>query len=357
MIVKDEEAVIERCLRSVRPVIDAWCIVDTGSVDRTKELVRSALADLPGELFEAPWTSFAHNRTDALDLARRFGDYSLMIDADEVCVVDSESLAGFKPTISADFYDVVLHYGGIEYVRAALTSTARPFRYRAVLHEFLEPPPGARHGGLVCGFHYEPRPDGARSHNPNKYFDDAALLEQALASGTEPDLESRYRFYLAQSYRDAGDLIRAAENYELRSHMVGWVEETYIANLWCGRLWSRLGRDFASVVECYLRAGDLCPHRAEAYCEAAALARSLGRMPTAYVFAARAAQISQPAAGLFLEPDVYRWRAFYELSVSAWYAGRFEEGRDAAHRVLNSPAAPDAERRAVAENMRFYGPA
>lgn len=39
MIVKNEEKVIERCLRSVKNLIDEIIIVDTGSTDKTKEIV------------------------------------------------------------------------------------------------------------------------------------------------------------------------------------------------------------------------------------------------------------------------------------------------------------------------------
>ena len=42
MIVKNEAAVIARCLASVRPLIDSWAIVDTGSSDGTQEIVRDA---------------------------------------------------------------------------------------------------------------------------------------------------------------------------------------------------------------------------------------------------------------------------------------------------------------------------
>jgi glycosyltransferase involved in cell wall biosynthesis len=86
MIVKNEEPVLERCLQSVRPLIDAWCIVDTGSTDGTRRVIQRVLGDLPGELHEHPWQDFAHNRTRALELARRLGDYVLVIDADEVLV-------------------------------------------------------------------------------------------------------------------------------------------------------------------------------------------------------------------------------------------------------------------------------
>ena len=38
MIVRDEEAVLGRCLDSVKDAVDEIVIVDTGSADRTKEI-------------------------------------------------------------------------------------------------------------------------------------------------------------------------------------------------------------------------------------------------------------------------------------------------------------------------------
>jgi hypothetical protein len=39
MIVRNEAHIIERCLGSVRSLIDTWTIVDTGSTDNTIDLV------------------------------------------------------------------------------------------------------------------------------------------------------------------------------------------------------------------------------------------------------------------------------------------------------------------------------
>ena len=41
MIVKDESRVIRRCLESVKPLIDYWVIVDTGSTDGTQEIIKA----------------------------------------------------------------------------------------------------------------------------------------------------------------------------------------------------------------------------------------------------------------------------------------------------------------------------
>ena len=38
MIVKNEGKIIERLLTSVLPIVDTYCICDTGSTDNTKEM-------------------------------------------------------------------------------------------------------------------------------------------------------------------------------------------------------------------------------------------------------------------------------------------------------------------------------
>src|SRR5258708_17110185 len=90
MIVRNEAPVIGRCLASVRAVIDFWVIVDTGSTDGTQQIVAECLQGIPGELFERPWVGFAHNRTEAIGLARGHGRYALVVDADELVEVSDD---------------------------------------------------------------------------------------------------------------------------------------------------------------------------------------------------------------------------------------------------------------------------
>src|ERR1700722_1191850 len=114
MIVKNEAPVIRRCLDSVRSIIDYWVIVDTGSSDGTQDIIRDHLKDLPGELHERPWRDFAHNRSEALTLARAHGDYSLIIDADDVLEIPE----GFQlPDLTADSYVVDIKDNATNYQR------------------------------------------------------------------------------------------------------------------------------------------------------------------------------------------------------------------------------------------------
>jgi glycosyltransferase involved in cell wall biosynthesis len=83
MIVKDESKIIKRGLATVKPIIDYWVIVDTGSTDGTQQIIKDFMQDIPGELHERPWKNFAYNRNQALALAKGKADYILFMDADE----------------------------------------------------------------------------------------------------------------------------------------------------------------------------------------------------------------------------------------------------------------------------------
>src|SRR5215472_8170910 len=131
MIVRNEAPVIARCLASVKPIIDYWVIVDTGSTDGTQDRIRTLLADLPGELYERPWRDFAHNRTEALELAQLHGHYVLIIDADDVLEFDPKFT---MPALQADSYTLRIADVSISYHRTQIVRAALSWRWRGVLH-------------------------------------------------------------------------------------------------------------------------------------------------------------------------------------------------------------------------------
>ena len=86
MIVRNEEDIILRALRSVENIVDYYCICDTGSTDKTVEVIQLYLKErrFKGEVHETPWVNFAHNRQIAFDRGMSKGDYIMTLDADEV---------------------------------------------------------------------------------------------------------------------------------------------------------------------------------------------------------------------------------------------------------------------------------
>jgi len=350
MIVKDEAHVIRRCLDSLRTLIDTWVIVDTGSSDGTQALIRELLRDIPGRLFERPWKDFAHNRSEAIELARGSADYLLFIDADDLF----EAPAGFRmPPLSGDAYDIVIEYAETVYRRVCLVNNALPWRWVGVLHEYLE---------CDAPFRIEPLEGlcmrigggGGRSRidEQEKYTRDAEILERALAA--DPG-NTRYAFYLAQSWRDCGQFEKALAAYRHRAGMTGgFDEEVFCSLLESARLMSRLGHGMAEVVAGFLQAFDCRPGRAEPLGELALYFRHQGpHWPLAYLFASRAVELPMPGDLLFVERHWYDWRCRDEYAIAAYWVGEYEKSRQVSEQLLNSGKLPEAERQRVVENLGF----
>ncbi|MBO9596490.1 MAG: glycosyltransferase, partial [Cohnella sp.] len=79
IIVKDEERCIERCLDSIQSAVDEIVVVDSGSTDRTMELIRQ----YPNvKLFQTEWNDdFSALRNEAL--SKVTSEWVFWLDADE----------------------------------------------------------------------------------------------------------------------------------------------------------------------------------------------------------------------------------------------------------------------------------
>jgi glycosyltransferase involved in cell wall biosynthesis len=350
MIVKNEAPVINRCIDSVRSIIDRWVIVDTGSTDGTQDIIRERLRDVPGELHERPWRDFAHNRSEALELARGKSDYTLIIDADDALEVAPNTVL---PELSADSYMIEIGDTGTVYRRMQLVRSAQAWRYEGVLHEYLTCD-GAGPSGELPGIRMRRNHDGARRRDPATYRRDAAVLEAALKTETNPFLLARYRFYLAQSYRDCGDCEKALEHYLARAELGFWQEEVFISLYSAAKMKERLEHPEQDVVNAYLRAADALPTRAEALHGASRFCRYKKRYQEGYRIAKRGLQIPMPASdSLFVEPGIYETGLLDELSVNAYWAGCNWESLDASLNLLATGKLSAADTRRVVANARL----
>ena len=230
-----------------------------------------------------------------------------------------------------------------------MVKSSLPWRWVGVLHEYLDcgtPAPQAR----VPGFWVKVTADGARSGDTQKFAKDAAVLEAALLA--EPE-NLRYRFYLAQSYKDAGQLAAALTHYQLRAAAGGWDEEAWYSLYECARLSARLGLPYATVVAAHLKAHQARPQRAEALTALATYLRGLQEWHNVYMFAKVAAHTPVPPDRLFVDVTDYQWRAQDELALAGFYSGRQAEAAQLWKALLDGPHLPATDRTRIQANLGF----
>ena len=350
MIVKNESAVIRRSLTSAKPLIDYWVIVDTGSTDGTQAIIREVMKGIPGELHERPWVNFEVNRNQAMELSKSKGDYLLFIDADEEFVIsDAAALA----KLDQDCYLMKVHEqidNSIDYTRALLVNNRLPWRWEGVLHELLEcptnPTPHLLEGIKVVSRSAE----GARAKDPNKYLNDAAVLEEALKK--DPN-NSRYTFYLAQSYLNAKEYAKSLKNYQKRAKMGGFDEEVFISLYVSGHLQEKLGLLSELFIDSYWKAYHARPTRAEPLYRLADHYKRAGYPLMSYLLSSYALSIPFPSSDvLFTEPWVYEWGLLVNTGETGAVIGKNREALQALEAAITRPSLPEETRLAEEKNIQ-----
>jgi len=237
MIVRNEENTIARCLDSVKDIVDEIVIVDTGSTDRTKEIV----AEYTDKIYDFVWIDdFAAARNFAFSLGTM--DYLLWLDADDVILdEDREKFLELKKTLDPSVDVVNMHYllafdnsGNPTFSlrRNRLVKRTREYRWKGAVHEYLEV------GGKILNS------DIAIAHKSVHHDTDRNLkiYEKKLERGEE--FTPRDLYYFANELNDHKQYTRAIEYYEkFLATGKGWVEDNIST---CGKM-----------ADIYLNLGDI----------------------------------------------------------------------------------------------------
>ena len=254
MIVKNEAHIIcetlEKLLKKIK--IDYWVICDTGSNDGTQQLITNFFANknIKGKLYENEWKDFGHNRTLALNYAFGKSDYLLIFDADDEIVGDFV----LPEKMESDAYKFIFKSNSQKYERILLVNNNIKFRFVGVLHElieFVEFKYGRQVVTLSGDYHVDSGRLGNRNKNPNKYLDDAKLLEKSFLEIESDEnykndrnkvmLLHRYAFYCANSYRDFGDFENSLRWYKKTVEISENPQEKYIAVINIYDAYKRIG--------------------------------------------------------------------------------------------------------------------
>ena len=302
MIVKNESLVIRRCLESVKPLIDYWVIVDTGSTDGTQVIIKEYMRDIPGNLHQIPWKNFAWNRNAALARARGKADYFLFIDADNFLVYSK----GFTlPNLEKDCYYAIMQiqYAGVVGLnkQALLIKDLPDFKWVGAVHETLSCQTD-KTTEVLDGVYNQGIQDGHRSEDPQKYYKDIELLENQCKHDPQ---NSRDRFYLAKTYLAIGNYPMALQNFELRAAMNGQPEETFYSLYLIAQIEMLLKKSPVIFINRFCKAIQTDPSRVEPIYDLASYFIRTKNYVLGYLISNLGRSIPCNEAALFVEPWKY----------------------------------------------------
>ena len=348
MIVKNESARIERALASAAPHIKYWVIVDTGSTDGTPEKITKFFHDrgIPGLMGNCEFEDFSQARNVALQAMRASPfefDYALLMDADmELKVKDPTWLDDVK----GPAYDMVQVAGTLVYDNRRLVKKDSTGVYKGVTHEYLD----VDSGGLIPREKAEFLDYADGSNREEKFKRDIKLFKKALKD--EPD-NSRYFYYLAQSYRDAGKPEKAAKWYKKRVDAGGWDEERWSAQACYAHCLRDMGDDAGFIRET-LVAYNMRPSRAETVYDLAKYYRERGENATSLIFSEAGMQIPPSKDGLFVNDYVYQVGCKDEYAICAYYDDKKRTHGYVVCNELTLKKGPYGMSRDMARNNMFY---
>ena len=334
MIVKNESKIIERCIKSVYHLIDTWCIVDTGSTDGTQEIIKNLLKDKPGILHEKPWVNFGHNRNEGLQLAKEWGEWTLLTDADMI-LVDT----GFDKSqldLACDGYDVIQDNHGVRYYNFRLLNSAKNWRCIGVTHEYYSPESGFMDRRKIDTIHFDDRGDGGSKGD--KFERDIRLLTQGLID--EP-ANHRYMFYLAQSYRDTQQWDLSMKWYKECAKHSSWDEERWYSEYMVGWCMTFAQMPIEEIAKQLMYAWVIRPWRVEPIFHLAIQYKNSQMWAQAYHLFKICAATPWPGNDLlFISAAPYEGLSLDEYAVASYWVGQYEESVNACKKLIDAKYSP-----------------
>src|SRR5690625_1597651 len=143
MIVKDEEQVLERCLKSVYDLVEEINVVDTGSTDKTIEIAKK----YTDRVFHFKWTGkFKDARNKSFNYATK--EYIFYIDADDVLLEEDRiKFLQLKKNLDPSIDSVSMYYNAgmdeygnitLKYRRNRLVKRSKKVKWKGECHNNIE---------------------------------------------------------------------------------------------------------------------------------------------------------------------------------------------------------------------------
>ena len=320
MIVKNEEAVLERCLRSILPAVDEIIIVDTGSTDRTREIA----ASFTDKVYSIPWQDdFAAARNVSFSYATQ--DYCMWLDADDVVPEDSlAALCKLKESLDADVvmlpYEIAFDEDGnatFHFYRERLIRRSLHLPWQGRVHEVITPQ------GNILRLPIPIQHRKLEVHDPDRNL---RIFEKMQKEGTLS--QPRELLYYGRELYAHGryeDTIKVLKIF--LDQKDGWLENRLDAYRLIADCQSMLGQEeeaFNTLTSSFWEA----PPRAEACCRIGSLFMKKNDYKQAIFWYETALHLEKPEVnGTFLEEDYYGFLPAIQLCCCYYQIGELEKSK------------------------------
>ena len=335
MMVKNEEKRLHVSLESVKDTVNSMVIFDTGSTDKTIEILKefSKKSKIPLRLKEGEFVNFSTSRNVALDFADTFPDidYCLLLDCNDELRDGGELRKWADKELISDrtCYLVCQEWwsGKLDkYYNTRLLKVRNGWRYKGSVHEWIskEGEPNynfARMPDNIVLYQDRTKDDDKTS----KRFDrDKVLL---LKDYKEDPKNTRTLFYLAQTCSCLKDMDDAYYYYKLRSELDGFQEEKFHSYLRLGDISAGLGHPWSDSLGWYMKSAEHSL-RAEPLVKIAAYYRAKEKWQLAHMFSRKACSLSYPDhCILFVDKQAYDYNRWHLLGIVSYYAAVSEQGK------------------------------
>ncbi|MCA0984219.1 glycosyltransferase family 2 protein [Halobacillus yeomjeoni] len=347
MIVKDEEEVLDQCLNSVKEVCDEIVIVDTGSIDRTKQIA-SKFTD---KIFDFTWVEdFSAARNYSFSLANM--EYILWLDADDlVQKEDFEKLSKLKNELDESIdavsmnYDISFDASGnttFKLRRNRLVKKSKQYQWIGVVHEYLDVQGNILESDIVITHTRHLRKQNTDT-NRNLRIYEAQLKQGKL-------LSPRDLYYYANELKDHRKYKRAILYYEkFLSLYQGWMEDKVMACLYLADCYQEIGAK-EKVMDILLETFKYDNPRPEACCRIGDHFRKNEKYHTAIFWYQTATQVPIDHIRGFYQPSYSTWIPHLHMCVCHWKLGNVEKAIE--HNSIAGTHKPEDE--SVLNNKKFF---
>jgi glycosyltransferase involved in cell wall biosynthesis len=337
-MIRNEEKRIETTLESVKDVVDGIIVFDTGSEDKTVDIMRKFAKknNLHFHLLQGVFEDFATSRNKLLEFAdKHLYDYMLLLDSNDEYKSDKnlkEILSGRPEQGFLLYHQWYIGPGNeLDYYNIRLIKPNIGFRYKGAVHEYIEVPPSAMIGKLNGDVTlYQDRVKDNDGKSQTRWKKDLVLLKKDIARNPN---DGRTQYYLAQTYDCLNMKKDAMFFYKHRANNKdGFFEERFNSMMKCGEL----ERDEDECIKWYLKAYQVI-ERAEPLVEIVKIYRKKDKFRLAFLFAKLACDLPFPSnCILWVNQKSYNHDRWQELGIVAYYVKEYELGTKACEKAIES---------------------